>query len=59
MPIERLEFGLLNCKTCTPQKKPKGIMSYSHKTGGVLITTDDDEEFRRLRGSADDSVESL
>jgi ribosomal protein L37AE/L43A len=59
MPAERLEFGFHKCSACTPQTKPKGVMVYTHKTGGFLETTDNAEVFRDLRGSADESVESL
>jgi hypothetical protein len=59
MPAERAELGLHRCSACTPQSKPKGVMVYSHKTGGFLETTDNEEVFRSLRGSADESLESL
>lgn len=59
MPAERLELGLKTCMECSPKGRPKGVMVYSHKTGGVLDITDNEEVFRQLRGSADDGVESL
>lgn len=59
MPAERLVLGLSGCKACTPQRKPLGAMIYSHKTGGVLEVTDNEEAFKKIKGSADDSVESL
>ena len=59
MPAERLEFGYPDCMGCTPQAKPKGVMVYSHKTGGVLDITTDEGVFQALKGSADDGVERL
>ena len=59
MPAERAELGLMACKECTPQGKPKGIMVYSHKTGGMLEVTNDEEVFQRIKKAADDRVESL
>lgn len=59
MPAERLELGFPNCKDCTPQGKPKGIMVYSHKTAGVLETVSNEEVFQRMKSSANDSLERL
>jgi len=59
MPAERLEFGFNCCKDCTPQTKPKGIMIYSHKTAGVLETTDSEEVFKAIKTGADARVEAL
>jgi len=58
MPAERLEFGLHKCSACTPQSKPKGVMIYDHKTGGVLETTSD-EVFEEMKKSNDERLESL
>lgn len=58
MPAERLELGLSKCKDCSPKGKPKGIMVYGHKTGGVLETVDE-QVFKEMKGSSDDKVESL
>ena len=59
MPMERLVLGLDKCKDCSPKGRPKGIMIYSHKTGGTLSVIEDEETFKKIKGAADDSVESL
>lgn len=59
MPSERAELGLMSCKECTPQGKPKGVMVYSDKAGGALEVTDDEGIFQALKRAADDHVESL
>lgn len=59
MPIERLELGFPNCKECTPQNKPFAFMVYSHKTGGILETTENPEVFKAIKTGADKRVEAL
>lgn len=53
MSNERLQYGLHHCSKCTDQSKPKGVMEYSHKAGGVLVVTDD-KGFRELKKTANE-----
>jgi hypothetical protein len=59
MPAERLELGLETCMECSPKGKPRGVMVYSHKTGGVLEITESEEAFQELKRSADSGLGSL
>ena len=53
MPIERYElFGLTICSRCAPQNKIKGVMEYSHKTAGILVLCETEEEFHMLKKPA-------
>ena len=51
VPDERTELlGVVTCAKCTPQKpKPLGVLDFSHKTGGVLMITDDMKLFKLLK----------
>ena len=52
MPQERLELGLGNCISCSPQGRPLGVMEYGHKTAGMLVLTYSREEFLALKKPA-------
>lgn len=51
MQQERIELGLYHCRNCNKQQRPKGVMEYTHKTGGVLVITDE-EGFKELKKTA-------